>query len=208
MTDNRWIKRWPKIEELYLQACQLNSSERAGFLAKACNGDEYVRAQVESLLGFDANADFMEKPALAIAAELLSDDPLSDKIGRKLGHYHILQKLGSGGMGVVYKARDEHLHRFVAMKVLPESFAGDAERLNRFEREARAASALNHPNVITIYDVAQLNRTPYILMEFVEGQTLRQMLSGGPLPMATVIRLAEQLAEGLSKVHTAGLIHR
>jgi serine/threonine-protein kinase len=202
------VKRWPKIEELYFQASHLKPSERAAFLAKACDGDDYVRVQVESLLGFDANVDFMEKPALAVAAELLPDDPLSDMIGRNLGHYQIVAKLGSGGMGVVYKARDEHLNRFVAMKFLPESFASDAERLNRFEREARAASALNHPNVITIYDVARVNRTPYILMEFVEGETLRQMVSSGPLPMDTVIRLAEQLAEGLSKVHAAGLIHR
>jgi eukaryotic-like serine/threonine-protein kinase len=202
------IERWPKIDELYHQASQLNPSERASFLAKACDGDEYMRAQVESLLGFDGKADFMEKPALGVAAQLLSEVPIPEMIGHKIGHYQILEKLGSGGMGVVYKARDEHLHRFVAMKVLPESFAADAERLNRFEQEARAASALNHPNVITIYDVAQVNRTPYIVMEFVEGQTLRQMISGEPLPIATVIRVGEQLAEGLSKVHAAGLIHR
>src|SRR4030095_14475329 len=145
---------------------------------------------------------------LGVAAQLPSSESLPEIIGRNLGHYSILEKLGSGGMGVVYKARDEHLHRFVALKVLPESFAADAERLNRFEREARAASALNHPNVITIYDVAQVDAIPYIVMEFVEGRPLRQTISGGPLPMDMVIRLAEQLAEGLSKVHAAGLIHR
>src|SRR5262249_31475902 len=139
------VERWPQIEELYHQASQLRPSERASFLAKACAGDEYVRTQVESLLGLDAKTDFMEMPALGVAAQLLSSEPFPDMTGHTLGHYEIQKKLGSGGMGVVYKARDEHLHRFVALKVLPESFGADAELLDRFEREARAASALNHP---------------------------------------------------------------
>jgi len=203
------VERWRHIEQLYHQALERSLPERDSFLAIACDGDECLRDEVESLLRLNSKADqFMEMPALGIAAQLLSNETFPDAIGSKLAHYDILEKLGSGGMGVVYKARDEHLHRFVAVKVLPETFANDSERLKRFEREARSASALNHPNVITIYDVAHVHSAPYIVMEFVEGQTLRQMISTGPLPMTVVMRLAEQLAEGLSRVHAAGLIHR
>jgi len=170
-----------------------------------------MRREVESLLEFQEKTNgFMEAPAFDVVVEMIrqsSDESLNDPVGRPFAHYYVVERLGSGGMGVVYKARDEHLQRFVALKILPESFTADPERLQRFEREARSASALNHPNVVTIYDVGQVDSTPYITMEFVQGSTLRHLLANGALPTATVLRLAEQLASGLAKIHTCGLIH-
>jgi serine/threonine protein kinase/Tfp pilus assembly protein PilF len=128
--------------------------------------------------------------------------------GTRLGHYEITSLLGSGGMGEVYRAKDHKLGRDVAIKVLKEELATDPERLRRFEQEARSASALNHPNIITIYDLGQHETTHYIAMELVEGKTLREMLSKGPLPTTKLLQVATQIAEGLAKAHSAGIIHR
>ena len=128
--------------------------------------------------------------------------------GTQLGHYEITSLLGSGGMGEVYRAKDHKLGRDVAIKVLREELASDPERLRRFEQEARSASALNHPNIITIHDIGKHEATPYIAMEFVEGKTLREMLADGPLPTKKLLQLATQIAEGLAKAHSAGIIHR
>ncbi len=129
-------------------------------------------------------------------------------IGQALSHYRIIEKIGAGGMGQVFKARDERLDRDVAIKVLREELAVNPDRLRRFEQEARSASALNHPNIITIFDVGKHGDTPYIAMEYVEGQTLRDVLVGGPLPTTKLIELASQIAEGLAKAHAAGITHR
>jgi serine/threonine protein kinase len=139
-------------------------------------------------------------------------------IGRTLSHYKIIEKLGSGGMGDVYRAKDLQLQREVAIKVLRQELAADPERLRRFEQEARSASALNHPNIITIYEirlrqgyggqVGELDSTPYIAMELVDGKTLRDMLSGGPLPAKKMLPVATQIADGLAKAHSAGIVHR
>ena len=128
--------------------------------------------------------------------------------GTRLGSYEITSLLGSGGMGQVYRAKDHKLGRDVAIKVLREELASDPERLRRFEQEARSASALNHPNIITIYDIGKHGDTPYIAMEFVEGKTLREMLAEGPLLTKKLLQLATQIAEGLAKAHSAGIIHR
>ena len=122
--------------------------------------------------------------------------------GTRLGHFEITSLLGSGGMGEVYRAKDHKLGRDVAIKVLREELASDPERLRRFEQEARSASALNHPNIITIYDIGQHESTPYIAMEFVEGKTLRDILSEGPLLTKKLLQLAAQIAEGLAKAHS------
>jgi len=143
--------------------------------------------------------------------------------GTKLGLYEITSLLGSGGMGEVYRAKDHKLGRDVAIKVLREELASDPERLRRFEQEARSASALNHPNIITIHDirlrqtakaegyggqVGKAEDVDFIVMEFVEGKTLREVLTGGPLPTKKLLQLSTQIAEGLAKAHSAGIVHR
>jgi Tol biopolymer transport system component len=129
-------------------------------------------------------------------------------IGTTLGSYHVLEKLGAGGMGEVYRARDTRLDRLVALKLLPPDVANDPERLVRFEREARAASALNHPAIVTIYDIGAVEAQPWISMELVDGQTLRQLLDGGALPLRRALTIAAQIADGLAKAHEAGIVHR
>ncbi|MGA7914340.1 MAG: serine/threonine-protein kinase, partial [Candidatus Acidiferrales bacterium] len=128
--------------------------------------------------------------------------------GTQLGPYEIVALLGAGGMGEVYRARDKRLDRMVAIKILPSAIAADSEQLRRFEREARSASALNHPNIITIHELGQDGATRYIAMELIEGQTLRELLRGGALPIRKVIEFAAQAAEGLAKAHEAGIAHR
>ena len=128
--------------------------------------------------------------------------------GTKLGPYEIIAPLGAGGMGEVYRARDARLDRSVAIKILPAAFSADSDRLHRFEQEARSASALNHPNIITIYELGQDGSTHYIAMELVEGKTLRELLVSGLLPMRKAIEIAAQVAEGLTKAHEAGIAHR
>jgi len=128
--------------------------------------------------------------------------------GTRLGNYEVLSELGAGGMGEVYKAKDLKLGREVAIKVLPEEMSADPSRLRRFEQEARAASALNHPNIVTIYEIGEHEGTPFIAMEYVKGRTLREILADGPLPNDKLIRYATQLAEGLAKAHQAGIVHR
>jgi serine/threonine protein kinase len=126
--------------------------------------------------------------------------------GTRLGPYQVLEQLGAGGMGEVYRARDTRLGREVALKVLPEEMSSNRERLARFEQEARSASALNHPNVVTIYDVGVEGSTFYIAMELVEGQTLRELVASGPLPVRRILSLGSQIAEGLARAHSSGIV--
>src|SRR5215470_9277708 len=128
--------------------------------------------------------------------------------GTRLGPYEILAPLGAGGMGEVWRARDTRLGREVAIKVLPVELASDADRLRRFEKEARAVSSLNHPNIVTIYEVERSDSTSFIVMELVEGKTLREELAGGALPVRKLLNLSTQIAEGLAKAHSAGIVHR
>src|SRR5580692_3736919 len=128
--------------------------------------------------------------------------------GTHLGPYEIVKLLGAGGMGEVYRARDARLDRIVAIKILPAALSADSDRLHRFEREARSASALNHPNIVTVYELGQHDATRYIAMELIEGKTLRELLVAGPLPIRKAIEIASQAAEGLAKAHEAGIAHR
>src|SRR5664279_5414505 len=128
--------------------------------------------------------------------------------GTKLGPYEILSPLGAGGMGEVYRARDTRLAREVAIKVLPESFARDADRLRRFELEARTVASLNHPNILGVYDIGQLQESPYMVCELLDGETLREKMNEGPMPQRRAIEHASQLAEGLAAAHDKGVVHR
>ncbi|MGA8438526.1 MAG: tetratricopeptide repeat protein [Candidatus Sulfotelmatobacter sp.] len=202
---------WRRVEELCQRALGLSESRRAEFLQSACGGDDELRREVESLLAHEKKAEqFIESPALEVAGKLAAQKPDNgtNLIGTTVSHYRVLEKLGAGGMGVVYKARDTQLGRLVALKFLPDDVAHDAQALSRFQREAEAASALNHPSVVTIYELGHGNGTHYIAMELICGETLRKLLVPGPLPFRRAIAIATQIADGLAKAHETGLVHR
>jgi eukaryotic-like serine/threonine-protein kinase len=202
-------ERYQHITRLCQAALELNASQRNAFLTQACADDDDLRAEIESLLAADEMADsFIDKPALDVAAQLLTNSHRQFAAGQRLSHYELHSRLGAGGMGEVYLAEDERLHRKVALKLLPAVFTQDRERVQRFALEAQAASALNHPNILTIHDIGAVDGVHFMATEYVEGQTLRQLLQRGPLPPTQVIEIAAQIAEALSAAHQAGIVHR
>ncbi len=206
-------KRWEEIERLYHLAREREGEERAKFLEKTCGGDEPLRREVESLLARPPEGqDFLEAPALHVAAMALAKDqvnaPPSDLTGRTIGHYRVLEKIGEGGMGVVYKARDAHLDRTVAIKVLPAEAMADPERKRRFVQEARAASALNHPGIVQIYDINSDGGVDFIVMEYVEGKTLDRRIGRKGLRIGEALKYGVQVADALAAAHAAWIVHR
>jgi serine/threonine protein kinase len=201
-------ERWQQIERLFHSALQRAPADRAALLAEACAGDEALRREVESLLAEHArDASLLETAAADLAADWAQDQEQTAR-EQTLGHFRILSLLGKGGMGEVYLAEDLKLHRKVALKLLPSEFTEHETRLRRFEQEARAASALNHPNIITIYEIGEANQTHFIATEYIEGQTLRGLLKQGAAPLKTVLDVAVQVASALSAAHEAGILHR
>ncbi len=211
--------RWAEVERIYHEvlehealeqgALEPDPGKRAAFLDEACGGDEALRREVQSLLGYAQASDtFLERPALEDEAEELRQEPGPPLVQRQIDEYRILSLLGEGGMGQVYRAKDLTLGREVAIKVLHGLAAGGPGNLRRFEEEARLASVLNHPNIVTIYGVGEKSDLAYIAMELVHGRTLREMLSGDPLSLKVSLDLAAQLAGALSVAHARGIVHR
>jgi Tol biopolymer transport system component len=192
-------ERWKRIEALCQAALEQPPEKRAAFLAHVCTDNPQLRAEVQSLL--DQQSDSFLESAPLSAVKALS-------AGAKLGNFEIVELLGRGGMGEVWRARDPRLKREVAVKVLPAGLGSDPDRIARFEREARAASALNHPNIVAVYDIGRDNGTYWIASELVRGDTLRRVIEAGPMPAPKVIGIATQLAAGLAAAHAAGLVHR
>jgi eukaryotic-like serine/threonine-protein kinase len=204
--------RWQQIDELFDAALDLPESEREVFLSAKCNGDDELKKEVLSLLESQKSSDnFLEKSAMGIAARNLADEQteIAETYfpGRTIGTYKIESLLGSGGMGEVYLAYDEKLRRNVALKILPAEYTTSDERVKRFQLEARAISALNHPNIVTIYDVGTLDGINYIATEYVEGKTFREVIGSG-LKLKEILAVSIQICEALSAAHNAGIIHR
>jgi eukaryotic-like serine/threonine-protein kinase len=200
---------WPKVKEIFEGALALPASERAAFLDHVCEGDQALLEEVESLLRSSEDAEsFMETPAVQSAAKSLVGDQTKLSVGQRINHYQIVSLLGEGGMGEVYLARDAKLGRNVAIKILPRYYATDAGRLRRFQQEARTASALNHPNILTIHEIGQEESLHFMATEYVEGETLREHLAAARMTLGQTLDVAVQVASALAAAHQAGIIHR
>src|SRR5205809_3698334 len=202
-------RRWGRITDIYHATIARPPEERASFLGEECHGDESLRKQVEAMVkSHERSGDFIESPAFAVAPELLIDEPMSDLIGQSIGHYRIESLLGVGGMGEVYLARDERLGRKIALKLLPERLTADETQLSRFKTEARAASALNHPNILTVYEISVEGNRHFIATEFIEGITLRASRARGRMNLRDALEIAVQVASALAAAHETGVVHR
>src|SRR5215217_2962191 len=202
-------ERWQQVKQIFNSALMYRPEERGPFILQACSGDENLRSEVESLVAsHEQSGSFIDKPALETAASVLAGERAELRSGQIIGSYEVISFISRGGMGEVYLAEDKRLGRKVALKLLPASFTTDEDRLRRFEQEARFASALNHPNIITIYEIRQAAGSHVIATEFVEGETLRYRLSRSALTLSEALNVAIQVADALSAAHKAGIIHR
>jgi eukaryotic-like serine/threonine-protein kinase len=202
-------ERWKQVNDLFQSAVERAPEERAAFLDEACHGDGDLRCEVESLLTSHVRAEnFIELPAFEVAPELVTNAKASALVGKVIAHYRIESLIGVGGMGEVYLAGDERLGRKAALKLLPDSLTIDETQLSRFKNEARSASALNHPNILTVYEIGAEGNRQFIATEFIEGMTLRASIARGRINPHAALEIAVQVASALTAAHEAGVVHR
>jgi eukaryotic-like serine/threonine-protein kinase len=202
---------WQQVKEIFQAALEQPPAERDLFLSEACSGNDSLRAEVQSLIAsHEKSGSFLDGAAYEVAAEVLTDtqSALNMHSGQTFNSYRILSVLGRGGMGEVYLAEDTRLGRKVALKFLPATHNYDSDRLRRFEREARAASALNHPHILTIYEIGSFDGRQFISTEYIDGETLRDRQRRSPLKLSEVLELAAQVTSALAAAHQAGIVHR
>jgi eukaryotic-like serine/threonine-protein kinase len=200
-------ERWRRIEGLFHEALAKSSEERASFLDQACSTDHPLRREVESLLAHEGLASsFLESDGSGAPRAAAPRDPMP--AGERIGPYTVTESLGAGGMGEVYKAHDDRLDRHVAIKFLSRRMADDTASLERFEREASAASALNHPNICTVHDVGEYQGRPYLVMELLEGESLKDRLAKGSVGAQQLVSIARQVCAALQAAHDKGIVHR
>ncbi|HMJ25747.1 MAG TPA: kelch repeat-containing protein [Pyrinomonadaceae bacterium] len=201
--------RWQELDRLFQAAIKLEPRQRTDLIDSACSGDPVLREEIEALLRSDAEAwSFLEEPALQLAAPFVVDEQPQLAADDQLGDYTIQNLIGRGGMGEVYLAKDRVLNRRVALKVLPVEYTRDKNRLQRFQNEAQAASALNHPNILTIYQLGNFEGLQFIVTEFVEGKTIRELITSRGLDLKQVLDVTIQISSALAAAHKAGIVHR
>src|SRR5688500_17098728 len=200
---------WQKVREVFDSALRHRPDERRKFVNEVCGDDKTLFAEVESLLSsHDSAESFMETPAVAEVAHMIEIETKKLEAGKRFGHYEIIKQIGAGGMGEVYLAKDTRLERKTAIKILRGNVAQDEERMQRFVREAKSASALNHPNIITIYEIGETEDTHFIATEYIEGDTLRERLKGASINLKSALEIAIQVANALDAAHRTGIVHR
>src|SRR6266436_7517450 len=201
--------RLQTIEKIFRAALDQEPDQISAFLDTACKSDELLRRKVEALLASRQRAaGFIETSAVAVATRIIENGQADLLVGQTIGHYKISKRIGTGGMGEVYLATDIVAGRKAALKLLPLRFTGDAERLKRFQREARAVVGLNHPNIVTVYEIGEDHSTHYIASELIEGETLRQRLARGRIEVGEAVDVAIQVANALAAAHETGIVHR
>ncbi|MDH3492170.1 MAG: protein kinase [Acidobacteriota bacterium] len=202
-------KRLSRIEQIYHDALEVDINERSDFVSEICGEDLELRGEVESLLPFaDITSSLIDEPPEDVAAEMVSGKSNSGLVGKKINHYRIVSRIGTGGMGEVFKALDSKLERSVAIKFIKTEFVKDKSKLRRFAREAKNASSLNHPNILTVYEIGHAKRRQFIAAEFIEGKTLREAMRDGLRGFREILEIASQVATALNAAHAAGIIHR